>query len=63
MIKQLRFDVRKKFESGKARKEGPKRKSTCISRLKLRKSPKNTPKLRARSEELVPIGSFSAKVP
>lgn len=43
MVKQLRFDAIKKFESEKAQNEGPKRKLTCFPRPKLRKNPQNTP--------------------
>lgn len=57
------IDAKKKLQSKKVRKKCPKRKSKCISKPKSRKSPKNSPKPQARSEELVPRGSFSAKVP
>ena len=63
VIKQLSLGARRKLKSGKAQKEGPKRKSPSTPRPKPRKTPQITPKSQARSEELVPRSIFNAKVP
>ena len=54
MVKQLMFDARKKVESGKVQKEGPKKKSPSILRLETRKTLQNTPESQPRSEEQSP---------